>query len=64
MQVTEVDRDIALALLKRLRQRELISEETYVAACNSRFFDRSAFEHYAENTTESISEEVVRHDEH
>ena len=36
--MTEVDRDIALVLLKRLWQRELISEETYVSACNSRFF--------------------------
>ena len=36
--MTEVDRDIALVLLKRLWERELISEETYVSACNSRFF--------------------------
>lgn len=35
--MTEVDRDIALVLLKRLWKRELISEETYVSACNSRF---------------------------
>lgn len=35
--VTEVDREIALALLKRLWKRELISEETYVSASSSRF---------------------------
>lgn len=41
--MTEVDRDIALVLLKRLWKRELISEETYVSACNSRFFDKRRF---------------------
>ena len=41
--MTEVDRDIALVLLKRLWKRELISEETYVSACNSRFFDKCRF---------------------
>lgn len=35
--MTEVDREIALALLKRLWKRELISEETYVSASSSRF---------------------------
>ena len=42
--MTEVDRDIALALLKRLRQRELITEAEYIAACNSRFFDSKHFD--------------------
>ena len=46
--MTIVDRDIGLALLKRLMQRGLISEETYVSACNSRFFDANRFSDYAE----------------
>ena len=36
--MTEVDRDIALVLLKRLWKRELISEETYVSACQHPVF--------------------------
>ncbi len=48
LQMTEVDRDIALALLKRLRQRELITEAEYIAACNSRFFDSKHFDAYAD----------------
>lgn len=46
--MTEIDREIALALLKRLRQRELITEATYTAACNSRFFDSKNFVSYAD----------------
>lgn len=46
--MTEVDREIALALLKRLRQRELITEAAYTAACNSRFFDGKNFISYAD----------------
>lgn len=41
--MTEVDRDIALVLLKHLWERELISEETYVSACGSHFFDKRRF---------------------
>ena len=41
--MTEVDREIALALLKRLWKRELISEETYVSASSSRFFAKRHF---------------------
>lgn len=41
--MTEVDREIALALLKLLRKRELITEEAYVSSCNSRFFDPKNF---------------------
>lgn len=41
--MTEVDRDIALVLLKHLWERGLISEETYVSACNSHFFDKRRF---------------------
>lgn len=46
--MTEVDRDIALALLKRLRQREMITAAAYTAACNSRFFDSKNFVSYAD----------------
>lgn len=46
--MTEIDREIALALLKRLRQRELITEVNYTAACNSRFFDSKNFVSYAD----------------
>ena len=41
--MTEVDRDIALVLLKSLWKRELITEEVYIAACNSKVFDRKKF---------------------
>ena len=41
--MTEVDRDIALALLKRLRERELITQTQYAAACGSRCFDTRRF---------------------
>lgn len=41
--MTEVDRDIALALLKSLWKRELITEEVYIAACESEVFDRKNF---------------------
>ncbi len=41
--MTEVDREIALALLKRLRQRELITEAVYTAACSSHFYDSKNF---------------------
>lgn len=57
--MTIVDRDIGLALLKRLMQRGLISEETYVSACNSRFFDANRFSDYAE-PDENISAQEER----
>ena len=41
--MTEIDRDIALVLLKHLWERELITEEVYIAACNSKYFDRKNF---------------------
>ena len=71
--MTEVDRDIALVLLKRLWKRELISEETYVSACNSRFFDKRRFtsdteanvigkeEQWHEQKTEGISRVSLPH---
>ena len=55
--MTEVDRDIGLALLSLLRKRELISEETYVSCCNSRFFDEKNFTSYAESTESILSKE-------
>lgn len=55
--MTEVDRDIGLALLSLLRKRELISEETYVSCCNSRFFDEKNFTRYAESTESILSKE-------
>ena len=55
--MTEVDREIALALLKRLWKRELISEETYVSASSSRFFDKRQFTSDTE-TVNKITEEV------
>ena len=41
--MTEVDCDIALALLKSLWKRELITEEVYIATCESEVFDRKNF---------------------
>ena len=61
--MTEVDRDIALVLLKRLWKRELISEETYVSACNSRFFDKCRFTSDTGAMEEKIVEEAVTHDD-
>ena len=46
--MTIVERDIGLALLKRLMQRGLISEETYVSVSHSRFFDANRFSDSAE----------------
>ena len=57
--MTEVDRDIALVLLKRLWKRELISEETYVSACNSCFFDKRRFT----SDTGAMEEKIVEEDE-
>lgn len=62
--MTEVDRDIGLALLKLLRKRELISEETYVSCCNSRFFDAKNFTCYAESTDSILSKEDSTDDEY
>ena len=57
--MTEVDRDIALVLLKHLWERELISEETYVSACNSRFFDKRRFT----SDTGAMEEKIVEEDD-
>ena len=61
--MTEVDRDIALVLLKHLWERELISEETYVSACNSRFFDKRRFTSDTGAMEEKIVEEDETHDD-
>lgn len=61
--MTEVDRDIALILLKHLWKRELISEETYVSACNSRFFDKCRFTSDTEAMEEIMVEEAETHDD-
>ena len=61
--MTEVDRDIALILLKHLWERELISEETYVSACNSRFFDKRRFTSDTGAMEEKIVEEDETHDD-
>ena len=61
--MTIVDRDIGLALLKRLQQRGLISEETYVSACNSRFFNASCFSDYAEPDKNVSAQEEQLNDE-
>lgn len=54
--MTEVDREIALALLKQLWKRELISEETYVSASSSRFFDKRRFTSDTETNNKMIEE--------
>ena len=54
--MTEVDREIALALLKQLWERELISEETYVSASSSRFFDKRRFTSDTETNNKMIEE--------
>ena len=61
--MTEVDRDIALVLLKRLWKRELISEEPYVSACNSRFFDKRRFTSDTGAMEEIMVEEADTHDD-
>ena len=57
--MTEVDRDIALVLLKHLWERELITEGVYIAACNSKYFDRKNFTPVAE----SFRAEIEKSDE-
>ena len=66
--MTKADRDRALALLKRLRERELITEDIYIAACNSEVFDEKnlspmvePFESEAEagdEATDEVTDEI------
>lgn len=61
--MTEVDRDIALVLLKRLWKREL-QAETYVSSeINSRFFDKCRFTSDTEAMEEIMVEEADIHDD-
>lgn len=53
--MNEMDREIGLILLKRLWQRDLISEDLYHSARCSRLFDRRRF---------ANDKEVGRHDDH
>ena len=57
--MTEVDRDIGLVLLKCLWKQNLITEAVYVAACNSKYFDRKNFTPVAE----SFKTEIEKSDE-
>lgn len=57
--MTEVDRDIGLVLLKCLWKQNLITEAVYVAACNSKYFDRKNFTPVAE----SFRAEIEKSDE-
>lgn len=59
--MNDVDRDIGLALLKRLRQRGLISEEAYTSASHSRFFDKKYFVNCTEQTHAEEPEEAQWH---
>ena len=61
--MTGVDRDIGLALLKRLYKRGLITEETYVSACNSRVFDVNRFFRYAESINTTQKQEDCSNDD-
>ena len=61
--MNEIDRDLSLALLKRLWQRDLISEETFISASNSRFFDKKRFAHYAEADDPNPRKEASTHDD-
>lgn len=57
--MTEVDRDIALVLLKSLWKRELITEKVCIAACNSKVFDRKNFTPVAESFETEIWERGI-----
>lgn len=64
--MNEIDREIGLVLLKRLWQRDFISEEIYHSASRSRFFDRKRFVHYAgeEPLVSHEQKGESRHDDH
>lgn len=61
--MNEIDREIGLILLKRLWQRNMISEDRYLSARCSRFFDRKHFTHYAEGKPLGNPKEDRRHDD-
>lgn len=59
--MNDMDRDIGLVLLKRLRQRGFISEDIYHAARQSKVFDRKRFAgcgDSAAGTTDGDGEEI------
>ena len=62
--MNEIDREIGLILLKRLWQRNMISEDRYLSASCSRFFDRKHFNHYAEDKPLGDPKEDRRHDDY
>lgn len=61
--MTEVDRDIALVLLKSLWKRELITEKVCIAACKSEVFDRKNFTPVAESFETEIGESGIAAEE-
>ncbi|MBM6896161.1 hypothetical protein H9X86_02075 [Pseudoflavonifractor capillosus] len=62
--MNEIDREVGLILLKRLWQRNMISEDLYLSASCSRFFDRKHFTHYAEDKPLQNQKEDQRHDDY
>ena len=62
--MNEIDREVGLILLKRLWQRNMISEDLYLSASCSRFFDRNHFTHYAEDKPLQNPKEDQRHDDY
>ena len=51
--MTETERDLVLALLGRLRERESITEKQYLDACRSRLLAGKGAETSGERTAES-----------
>ena len=62
--MNEIDREIGLVLLKRLWQRNFITEDLYHSASHSRFFDGQHFAHYAGEEPLQEQKEARQHDDH
>ncbi|MCI7472395.1 MAG: hypothetical protein MSB10_01805 [Clostridiales bacterium] len=62
--MNEIDREIGLVLLKRLWQRDFISEELYYSACRSRVLDRKYFSGHFEEKILQEQREDWRYDAH
>ena len=64
--MNEIDREIGLVRLKRLWQRNFISEDLYHSASHSRFFDRKNYTHKAEDKPLQVQGQKgeQRHDDH
>jgi len=62
--VNELNRDIALAILKRLLQRRIISDEIYRSCCNSRYLELQRFssceEEWEDNDYDDDSQAAAR----